>query len=383
MPRKQLLLALISAALIGGLAGGGVVAWMGNAFNQDTGISFKVPPANQAVKGAGLSPAQIYQLDSAGTVYIQAQNSSTSGDAGSGVVLNRQGYILTNDHVVSRASFVTVTFANKKQVVARVVGADPSNDLAVLKINASYLLLHPLPLGDSQTVSVGESVVALGAPFGLTQSLTSGVISSAGRTITAPDGFPIVNVLQTDAPINPGNSGGPLIDGYGRVVGINAQIESSSNSSSGVGFAIPINTVKTLLPGLMHGKSPKRSWMGIEGGDVSALPPQAGLTVQSGAYVSKVIPGGPAAKAGIRGGLPIKNLPGVSLGGDVIVSIDGKAIADFSQLVTATSSKPPGAKMQVGIVRGHQHLTLTLTLGVQPAKAGNQASGGGTAPALP
>jgi len=380
MPRRQVLLALLAAAVIGGLAGGGIVAWLGNAFNQDTSISFKAPPASQGVKGAGLTPAQIYQLDSAGTVYIEAQNSATTGDSGSGVVLDHKGYILTNNHVVSRAQIITVTFANKKQVIATVAGTDPSNDLAVLKVNASYLILHPLPLGDSQTVSVGQSVVALGAPFGLTQSLTAGVISSAGRTITAPDGFPIVNVLQTDAPINPGNSGGPLIDGYGRVIGITSQIESGSGSSSGVGFAIPINTVKPLLPQLMSGKSTKRSYMGILGGDVSSLPPhQPGLTVSSGAYISKVISGGPAAKAGIRGGIPIKNLSGANIGGDVIVSIDGKAVTDFADVVTLTSSKPPGVKITVGIVRGSRHLLLTLTLGVQPAKAGN----GSTAPALP
>ena len=380
LPRQERhysVLALIVVAILGGLIGGSVVAFSTGAFNQDTAISYKVPAAGQKVSGAGLTPAQIYRLAAPGTVYVQA-NAPGGGVTGSGFILDGKGYILTNNHVITGAQQITVTFENQRQINATVVGTDPSSDLAVLKINTALLKLHSLPLGDSSTVGVGDPVVALGAPFGLAKTLTTGVISSVGRTITSPDGFPIVNVLQTDAPINPGNSGGPLLDGYGRVIGVTSQIESSSGSSSGVGFAIPVNTVKQLLPALMRGGVNRHSWLGIAGGSVSELPSQVKLSASQGAYVSAVVPGGPAAKAGIRGGTKTvkTTLGSFKTGGDVIVSVNGTTIVDFSQLVSLTSTEKPGTQIRVGLIRGQQHLTVSVTLGVQPAKAAGQVPTG-------
>src|SRR6202035_3266265 len=247
----------------------------------------------------------------------------------SGIVIDSNGTILTNYHVVENAIKVTVSLEKGKTVDAQVVGKDPSNDLAVLRVAPDGLALHALTLGDSSGVQVGDPVLAIGNPFDLQRTLTTGVISALQRQITAPNGFAIDNVLQTDAPINPGNSGGPLLDASGRVIGINSQIETggSGGGSVGIGFAVPINTAKSEIAQLEKGGTVRGAYIGLTSltidGSLSAL----NLPVKSGALVQSVQKGTPAERAGIRGGNVSGSTEGgqVAVGGDIITSIDGKA----------------------------------------------------------
>jgi putative serine protease PepD len=246
-----------------------------------------------------LTAEQIYAKDSPGTVYIQVLT-ATEGVSGSGIVLNHAGDILTNEHVVAGATQVAVTFDNNLTVTGQVIGTDTASDLAVIKVNPSHLILHPLTLGNSNDVAVGDAVGAIGSPYGLDRTFTTGIISALGRTITSPNGFPINGAIQVDAPINPGNSGGPLVDAAGDVIGINSQISSSTGSGDGIGFAIPINLAITNLPRLLHGGVVQHAWLGLAGISVSDLPASVKVGVKKGAYVEEIIPGSPAAAAGLR-----------------------------------------------------------------------------------
>ena len=257
---------------------------------------------------------------------------STGTATGSGFVINSDGTILTNYHVVENAVKVEVSFEHGKTVEAKVVGKDPSNDLAVLRIPTEGLTMHVLTLGNSSKAQVGDPVLAIGNPFGYDRTLTTGVISALQRQITSPNGFSIDNVLQTDAPINPGNSGGPLLNEEGEVIGINSQIETggSGDGSVGIGFSIPINTAKSELPQLEKGGTVSGAYLGVStisvDGSLSAL----NLPVKSGAMVETVEAGTPAAKAGMRGGNLEAQMGGgkVAVGGDIIVGVDGKAIGN-------------------------------------------------------
>ena len=277
-------------------------------------------PSNASQRSAGgLTPHEAYVRDAPGVAFVTStvvektespflfgqESQGQDEDTGSGIVVNGDGTILTNYHVVENAIKVTVSFEKGKSVEAKVVGTDPSDDLAVLRISTDGLTLHPLTLGDSSTVQVGDPVYAIGNPFDLERTLTTGVISALQREITAPNGFAIDNVLQTDAPINPGNSGGPLLDTAGEVIGINSQIETggSGDGSVGIGFAVPINTAKSELPELEKGGTVRGAYLGLTSltidGSLSAL----NLPVKSGALVESVEPRTAAAKAGIRGGI--------------------------------------------------------------------------------
>ena len=248
---------------------------------------------------------------------------------GSGFVIDGQGTILTNQHVVEGARKVTVQFADKKTATARIVGQDRSTDLAVLRVDTSGLDLHPLALGDSKAAQVGDPTIAIGNPFGLERTLTTGVISAVQRRIKAPNGFAIDNVLQTDAAINPGNSGGPLLDATGRVIGINSQIETggSGTGNVGIGFAVPIDTAKRIIPQLEKSGKVDRGFLGVSTTTIDSSLKDLNLPVAHGALVQKVTPGSPAAKAGIRGG-------------DIPAQVDG--YADTSTWA-ATSSPPSTA----------------------------------------
>jgi S1-C subfamily serine protease len=305
------------------------------------------PSAPSRPKGAGESIADIYKRVSTGVVFIQAGQSAT----GSGFVYDDQGHIVTNDHVVEEANTFDVRIGeNTKPIPAQLVGKDPSSDLAVLKVDPGAVKngLKPLELGDSKALEPGDQTIAIGSPFGLEGTVTSGIVSSLGRTITAPNDFPIADAIQTDAAINPGNSGGPLLDGNGRVIGVNSQIKSGSGSNSGVGFAVPVSTVKFVVPQIENGGKVERAYLGIKNGDTPDL---------SGAVVGSVIPSGPAASAGLQPG-------------DKITQIDGRKITKSDDVSAAVAARKPGERAKVVVERGSGRRTLTVDLGTRPDNPG-------------
>jgi len=277
--------------------------------------------------------------------------------------------------VIENAIKVTVSFEKGQTVEARVVGTDPSNDLAILRIPTDGLTLHPLTLGNSSAVQVGEPVYAIGNPFDLQRTLTTGVISALQREITAPNGFAIDNVLQTDAPINPGNSGGPLLNSQAEVIGINSQIETggSGDGSVGIGFAVPIDKAKSELPALEKGGTVRGAYLGLTSVTVDGSLAALNLPTKSGALVQSVQKGTGAAKAGIKGGTVSTNTEDgqVAVGGDVIVSIDGQRISSSEELANAIESHHPGETVKIGLWRaegeGHyKRITVEATLGKRP-----------------
>jgi len=296
---------------------------------------------------------------------------------GSGFIYDTEGHIVTNYHVVENAESVSVALTTGETYAATVVGSDPSNDLAVLRTEAETLPA-PIPLGDSDRLRVGQFVIALGNPFGLNFTLTVGVISSLGRVIQSPDGRFIGEAIQTDAAINPGNSGGPLLDLEGRVIGVNAQIISPSQASAGIGFAIPANTVRRVVPQLIaQGRYP-HPWLGVR---ILEITPQrasalreAGVDVpgDEGVLVVEVVPGGPAAAAGIRGGdreVQIGNAR-VLVGGDVITAINGQPVATSQELTVYLESETQvGDAVEVTLMRGRQEMTVSVTLAERPQQS--------------
>ncbi|MDX6627290.1 MAG: hypothetical protein QOE56_2279 [Solirubrobacterales bacterium] len=332
---------------------------------------------------------QIYKADGDGVAFIESQIPATEAQTlnpfgepeaegggtatGSGFVIDGEGHILTNNHVVEGADKIEVKLgASDTQYTAEVVGADPASDIALLKVDAPSKELHPLTLGDSSKAEVGDPVVAIGNPFGLDRTVTSGIVSALQRQIQAPNGFSIDNVIQTDAAINPGNSGGPLINAAGEVIGINSQIETGggSNGNVGIGFSIPINTAKAEIQQLETKGEVEHAYLGIEGGSITpSLSKALNLPVEEGAIVQSVEKGGPADKAGIEGGNTTATIEGaeVQLGGDIITEIDGKKIANMEQLIETVNDAKPGESIELQILRGGQHKTAKVTLGKRPA----------------
>jgi S1-C subfamily serine protease len=342
---------------------------------------------------AGLTPRDIYKRAAPGVVFIRAQvveqtqspfdfgfPQQQRGEAtGSGFVIDGKGTVLTNAHVVSGATKVTVQFADRRVVDATILGRDESTDLAVLKVSdAKPSELDPLTMGSSRDVQVGDPTIAIGNPFGLERTLTTGVVSATRRTIQAPNGFEIDGVIQTDAAINPGNSGGPLLDAAGRVIGINSQIETggSGNGSVGIGFAIPIDTAKRLLPELEKTGRINRGYLGVDSVTVDKTLRDLNLPVDHGALVQTVTPGSPAAKAGISGGDIVAQLNGneVRLGGDIVTAVDGKKVRTSDDLANAITRKKQGDKVKIDLIRDGRKLTVEATLAKRPA---TQTSGQG------
>jgi len=296
---------------------------------------------------------------------------------GSGFVYDDQGHILTNYHVVENAESVSVTLASGETYTAAIVGADPSTDLAVLQIDAKNPPA-PLPLGDSDRLRVGQFVVALGNPFGLERTLTVGVVSSLGRIIQSPDGRFIGEAIQTDAAINPGNSGGPLLDLEGQVIGVNAQIVSPSQASAGIGFAIPCNALRRVVPQLISQGHYPHPWLGV---NLLGLTPewiqafeQAGIALgaESGLLVVEVVPAAPAAAAGIRAGDRLVNIGNaqIPVGGDIITAIDGKAFSTVQDLtIYLDEERQVGDQVEVTLVRGGQEMAVEVTLGERPQQS--------------
>jgi putative serine protease PepD len=337
---RPLALLLVLSALLGGGASTTVLATTG-ALNRDSTTVIQRTSA-ATTDSAGLDAEALYARTSAGVVDIAA------GDAtGTGFVVDKRGDIVTAAHVVDGASAVTVKLADGTTRRATVLGSDDATDVAVLKIDPSGLTLHPLALGSSSALRVGEEIAAIGDPFGYDRSLSTGIVSGVDRTIQAPNGFTVAHAVQTDAAMNPGNSGGPILDANGDVVGIADQIatgSSGADQSSGVGFAVPIDLVKSVLTTLEAGGTVEHAYIGIATADAT-----------SGAKVSSVSSGGPAAAAGLQAG-------------DVITRLGGAHVSDSSGLVAAIASHRPGDKVDVTVRRGSQTLHLTVTLGTQPAK---------------
>ncbi|HKG03303.1 MAG TPA: trypsin-like peptidase domain-containing protein [Conexibacter sp.] len=344
--------------------------------------------AAAAAEQGGLTAHDIYERDAPGVVHIRSElkaSASTSpfgtdqgGEAtGTGFVIDAEGHILTNYHVVADATSVDVGFDDNRVVQARVLGTDATNDLALLQVETDGLKLSPLQLGDSKTAQVGDPVLAIGNPFGLDRTLTTGVVSALQRQITAPNGFTIQHVIQTDAPINPGNSGGPLLDAAGRVLGINSQIISggAGNGNVGIGFAVPINTAKKLLPQLKQTGSVVHAYLGITGATIDASLADLQLKVSKGVLVQTVEPDGPASKAGLHGGTIESQVGGarIMLGGDVIQSFDGDAVDSMSDLTADIAQHKPGDRIRLGILRSGNAKQVTVALGTAPRTAPSQS----------
>jgi S1-C subfamily serine protease len=330
--------------------------------------------------GAQLTLEEIYKADARGVVSV-ITTTANGVEQGSGIVLDTSGYILTNQHVVEGQRSVRVSFSNHDNVKAKVIGTDASTDLAVLKVDLPASALHPLPLGESSTVQVGDAVVAIGNPFGLDRTLTAGIISAVHREISAPNNFAIRDALQTDAAINHGNSGGPLIDRSGAVIGINAQLPSNSqvNGNVGVGFAIPIDVAKTVIPQLEQHGHVAHPWLGLQGDTIDAsLARAAHVPVAHGVLIEGIVPGSPIAKAGLVAGSSsvIVNGMGYCLGGDVITAIDGADVSSVLGLQDVLAAHDPGEKLSVRVVHaGGASKDYTVVLGTQPQESKDAKSG--------
>ena len=333
---------------------------------------------------------EIYRRDGKGVAFVEASRKAEApsgfnpfgppeegeggGTAtGSGFLIDTEGHIITNSHVVEGAEKVRVTLgADEASHEAEVVGTDPATDVALLKVDLPAEKLHPLALADSSKVQVGDPVVAIGNPFGLDRTVTSGIISALQRQIQAPNGFSISHVIQTDAAINPGNSGGPLIDTTGKVVGINAQIQTRTGGNVGIGFAIPINTARDVVDQLREDGEVEHAYLGINGNSITPdLAKALNLPVDEGILVQEVVPGGPAEDAGLEGGDTSATIDGAEfeLGGDIIVEVEGKPVSGMDEVIDLINEAKPGDKLELTVRRGKGTKTLTVTLGQRPDEA--------------
>jgi putative serine protease PepD len=366
--RAALVAVAVSAALLGAGVVTGLLAATGalDGSTNATSVVAPVAASGGSTTASSLNARALYASSAAGVVDITASGVSSSGNqgggpfgppsqsqataAGSGSVIDGQGRILTAAHVVQGASSIKVSFQDGTTRTARVLGADQSTDIALLKVDPSGLTLHPLALGSSKSLSVGDALAVIGDPFQYSRSLSTGVVSGLDRTIGATNGFSIAHAIQTDASLNPGNSGGPVLDARGRLVGIADQIAtggSSSQTSSGVGFAVPIDLVKSELSQLERGAQVSHAYLGIETGNSSD---------GKGALVGSVQGGGPAAAAGLRNG-------------DVVTAFDGSPIHGSNDLVSAITSHRPGDRVKLTVRRGSSSVEVTATLVAQPRQA--------------
>jgi putative serine protease PepD len=358
--RRLLAVVLVTTALLGGAAGAGVMALTRDPATTSTVVQPATTNASDT-SSTSLNSGGVYASTSPGVVEITAggisspsqsgpfgQGSSASTATGSGFVSDGQGHIVTAAHVVDGATSVKVTFSDGTTRTATVTGKDDATDVAVLKVNPSGLTLHPLKLGSSASLGVGDAVAAIGSPFGYEESLSTGIVSGLDRTIQAPNGFTVAHAVQTDAALNPGNSGGPIVDSSGRVIGIADQIATngSAEQNSGVGFAVPIDLIKSELPNLQAGRAVAHAYLGVGTGE---------STGTTGAVIGSVTSGGPADSAGLKAG-------------DVVTAIGGKQVTGSGDLVSAIAGHAPGDRVKITVRRNSGTQTLTATLGTQPAK---------------
>ena len=321
------------------------------------------------------SLSSLYELVLPGVVSV-----GTDIGQGSGFIFDSAGHVVTNHHVVDGSSTVEVAFSSGFKAYGTVIGSDADADIAVIQVDAPAEQIHPLAIGDSNSLQVGQSVVAIGNPFGLNGTMTLGIISGLGRTQPAhesPGGgfFSTADVIQTDAAINPGNSGGPLFNLNGEVVGVNQSIRTTNVDAttgnavnSGVGFSVSINLVKRVVPGLIRDGKYEYPYLGLSSSELGLAQIEAlGLTTYTGAYVTSVVPGGPAEQAGIRGGETTTSITGLNAGGDLITAMDGQPIASFDELLSfLVTSKSPGDTVVLTVLRDGQPVDITVTLGTRP-----------------
>lgn len=373
------------SAVIGGLITAlFLIFGMSGEQNKTGNVTINEAPAPKAaisnVSSGKSAPArQVYMRDGPGVVSVDVV--SNAGPAGgSGFVLDKNGHIITNEHVVKGASDISVKFSNGVRKKAEVVGEDPSTDIALLKVDAPRSMLKPLTLGNSDSAKVGDPVVAIGNPLNVGISVTTGIISAVGRPIEAPNNYTISGALQTDAAINPGNSGGPLLDSRGTVVGVNAQIASDTGSYQGIGFAIPINTVKNTVKQLATTGKVEHGYLGVKmfTAGIEEISAYSGVSTQKltqkyglpshGAIVSGVQKGGPADKAGIQGSKSQKDVGGIPIPlGDVITKIDGRDVSNPDDVIAVVNAKKPGDRVHLTVVTpGKEPRQVVVKLGVQP-----------------
>jgi S1-C subfamily serine protease len=376
----------VVAALLGaGIAiGVGAAAWGGGGTTTVVRVERASSEPATFANQSGKTVDDIYREAAPGVVQVTSTSvvandpffgSQQQEALGSGFVIDKAGHIVTNFHVVEGAKKVEVSFSGNDQIKAKVVGVDPSTDIAVLKISARSRALKPLPLGNSDAVRVGDAVVAIGNPFGLARTATAGIVSALQRQIQAPNNFTIDKVIQTDAAINHGNSGGPLLNARGDVIGVNAQIETGGTGEGnvGIGFAIPINTVSEVVSQLIaHGKV-EHAYLGVEMQPIdSSLTQTFRLPADHGVLITRVVPGSPAAKAGLRAGNHEVVVDGTTyvIGGDVITKADGRSIDNPDQLGALVRSKKPGDEISLEVHRESGTKTIDVKLGRQPVQNG-------------
>tara|TARA_B110000438_G_scaffold173664_1_gene165961 strand:+ start:489 stop:1619 length:1131 start_codon:yes stop_codon:yes gene_type:complete len=321
-------------------------------------------------KSYDYSLIDIFEKSEESVVQVNVLRGESDGGMGSGFVYSEDGYVITNQHVVRDAQKVTVTFLDGESYIGDVIGTDQDLDIAVVKVSPSNTYLQPIKIGDSSKLKVGERIAAIGNPFGLSGSMTSGIVSQIGRLLPQESGYSIPDVIQTDAAINPGNSGGPLINMKGEVVGINTAIQSATGEFSGIGFAVPSNTVKKVVPVLIENGEFKHPWMGISGTDVDPeLAEVRGLKSSKGFLVVSVIEESPAELAGLLGVTETKEMDGreFALDGDIILAIDGKTVRKISDiLVHLQREKSIGDDMVLSVNRNGEMLELTMVLEERP-----------------
>ena len=328
------------------------------------------PDEDQNIKIYGEMSPGVVNITTTTIAYDFFFNPIPESGSGSGSVIDKKGHILTNYHVVENAKKLEVTLFDGSKWKASFVGADPSNDIAIIKIKAPSDKLKPIPFGNSTALRVGQKVLAIGNPFGLERTLTVGIISSLGRTMRAVNGRLMRGIIQTDAAVNPGNSGGPLLDSSGRMIGVTSAIFSPVGANIGIGFAVPADTVKKVIPQLIEKGHVARAWLGIAGQDINAE--LAGLLKlpSSGVLVARVEKGSPASKAGIKGGINVVIIGNLQIitGGDLITTIDGKAIKDMDYLIEEIESKAIGQSIELGIIRDKKQMTIRVNLSKMPVE---------------
>ena len=320
-----------------------------------------------------LSLIQIFERTEEGVVQVNVHRTSDvigSNGVGSGFVFDKNGHIITNEHVVENSDIVTVTFLDGRSYNAEVIGVDAATDIAVIKVNADPSLLKPLHIGDSSNLKVGMGVAAIGNPFGLSGTMTAGIVSALGRLLPQDTGFSIPDVIQTDAAINPGNSGGPLLNSRGEVVGINTAIQSGTGEFTGVGFSIPSNTIAKIVPKLIADGSYIHPWVGISGRDIDpALATALNLVDARGFLIVNVVEGSPAEKAGLKGSDETKEVDGVEypFGGDVILAVDGKIVRQIDDiLIHLQRYKSVGDEMVLEVLRDGRVTNFVVELDERP-----------------
>ncbi|MBA2742258.1 MAG: trypsin-like peptidase domain-containing protein [Actinobacteria bacterium] len=354
--------ALAAATVLGAVAGAGTFAVLDEDASPETrDVTVESSEPAAATETFANVYARAYKsvveitATGAGSTQFGGQEQQAQG---SGFVYSSNGTIVTNQHVVDGASSVSIRFWNGTTRRAEILGTDPSTDLAVLDIDAPASLLLPLALGSSSALQIGDTVAAIGSPFGLEGTLTTGVVSALHRQMTAPNNFTITDSIQTDAAINHGNSGGPLLDARGRVVGVNAQIESDSGGNDGIGFAIPSNTVRSIVAQLLDSGTVAHAYLGI-----------TMVAVEDGLAVTEVRSGTPAEDAALRAATGTTTMDGAEVpsGGDVIVAIDGDRVTTSGELQSAIDAKRPGEKVRLTVLRDGERRSVTVTLGTRPS----------------